>query len=331
MRPSPPRLAVLTLAIFALPLVAGACNYPGLAPTEDTQATAAAQTVAAELTQSADETPPPPPTATPPPPTDTPAPTATPAGPSPTPEPTGCTDKASFITDVTVPDDSFMEPEEDFTKTWRLRNSGTCTWTGNYDLVFVSGQAMGSPAAVPLAGNVPPNGTVDISVDLTAPSTEGTHKGNFMLRNAEGLNFGIGSNADVAFWVQIKVGPTPTPEPEVYMTQKGDLKSSFHVDLDEGDFSPSNDDQDVWWHGISEDEKYLEPENGARLALWGGSAPSYEDCEGSGLSSGDISLDDLSTGDWICFETSEGRIGRFEIEAITGVNDTLTIDIRTWE
>ena len=40
----------------------------------------------------------------------------------------GCTLRATFVADVTVPDDTVYDKEEDFVKTWRIRNSGTCRW-----------------------------------------------------------------------------------------------------------------------------------------------------------------------------------------------------------
>ncbi len=207
-----------TLAIFggllALALMAGACNFPGATPTPDLFATAAAQTVAAQLTQLPAET------SQPALATDTPTPAqpaeATPteaAGPTPTAGAAGCIDKASFVADVTIPDNTNMAPGETFTKTWRLRNSGTCTWTTQYALVFDSGNNMGGPAVVPMAGNVQPGGEVDLSVNLTAPNANGTYKGNWKLRNDKGIIFGIGASADKPFWVQIIVGPTATPKP----------------------------------------------------------------------------------------------------------------------
>jgi hypothetical protein len=117
------------------------------------------------------------------------------------------------VTDVTIPDDTYVPAGDTFTKIWRLRNAGTCTWSPEYALVFDSGNIMGGPPSVPLSANVPPGSTVDLEVDLTAPAADGTHKGNWKLRNADGLLFGIGANASKAFWVQIVVGPTPTPEP----------------------------------------------------------------------------------------------------------------------
>ncbi len=210
----------LALFMAVLGLVALACNFPGQPAAPDTFATAAAQTVAAQLTAVVTgpaETPTPPSaaeTTTAVPPAEA-SPTATEAGASPTPGSAGCTDRAGFVADVTIPDNTYMAPGEAFTKTWRLRNTGTCTWTAEYALVFDSGNIMGGPASVPLPGNVPPNATVDLSVDLVAPAANGTYRGNWKLRNADGVLFGLGASGNSPFWVQIIVGPTPTPKPTV--------------------------------------------------------------------------------------------------------------------
>ncbi len=127
--------------------------------------------------------------------------------------PTGCVDKASFVSDVTVPDNTYVSPGQSFVKTWRLRNAGTCTWTADYTLVFAGGHNMGGTGSVPLRGPVAPGGTVDLSVTLTAPAGNGTYEGKWQLRNADGKLFGTGSNASGVFWTRIIVGPTPTPVP----------------------------------------------------------------------------------------------------------------------
>jgi len=139
-------------------------------------------------------------------------PTATPE-PEDTPVPTpSCTDRASFIKDVTIPDGTYLPPEEDFEKVWCLKNSGTCTWTSGYSLMFISGYSMGGPGSVSLPGAVPPGSIVDLSVNLRVPKTHGLYKGYWMLRNPSGNLFGIGENANEPFFVQINAGPEPTPE-----------------------------------------------------------------------------------------------------------------------
>src|SRR4030042_311972 len=72
---------------------------------------------------------------------------------------------------------------------------------------------MGGAAAVPLGRSVAPGTTVDLSVSLVAPASTGTHRGNWQLRNAGGVTFGLGASANQSFWVQIVVGSTPTLDP----------------------------------------------------------------------------------------------------------------------
>src|SRR4030042_2439689 len=82
-------------------------------------------------------------------------------------------DAAEFVRDVSYPDGSVVSRGENFTKTWRLKNSGTCAWITAYRLVFVSGEDMNGPVSIPLAFNVPPGNTIDLSVNLEAPSNDG--------------------------------------------------------------------------------------------------------------------------------------------------------------
>ena len=213
-RPSVRRFRWLVAAVV---LGLAACNFPGFEapqPEEDSLATAAAQTVAAQLTEIAGTlgAPSPQPSAT-----ETPlaTPSLTPI-PSPTTSPTpSCTNQARFIRDVSIPDNTNIPAGNSFDKIWRLQNSGTCTWTSDYDLVFQSGNIMSGPPSFPLPATVAPGSEVDIRVSLKAPSADGSHRGNWMLRSEGGVLFGIGVNFDQPFFVQIVVGATPTPQPAV--------------------------------------------------------------------------------------------------------------------
>jgi hypothetical protein len=134
-------------------------------------------------------------------------------------------DQGQFIQDVTIADGTKMNPGTAFTKTWRLRNIGTCTWNSSYAVVFVSGESLGAPATIPLAGNVPPNETVDISIDMRAPSEPGRYTGYWRLRNPSGGQFSVSGNQP--FYVQIDVTPvtpTVTVTPTITATnQPGDI------------------------------------------------------------------------------------------------------------
>jgi hypothetical protein len=136
-----------------------------------------------------------------------PSPTSTSTGPSPTPVATTC-NRAAFVTDVSIPDNTAFAANTPFTKTWRLKNVGTCTWTTAYSVYFVSGNQMGAPASINLTSNVAPGQTVDISVPMTAPNVAGTYQGYWKLRNASGVAFGVGATYNNPFWALVKVTTT---------------------------------------------------------------------------------------------------------------------------
>jgi hypothetical protein len=195
---------VSLLSIFIL--IISACNLPSNAPaTEQSNIvlTAAALTVQAQMTPS---TPFYTPTLPPPAPTNTPltVPTLPPASTRPpAASATALCDLAQFVKDVSIPDGSQLAPGAAFTKTWRLRNAGTCTWSG-YSLVFDSGELMGGTAQA--FGTVPPGQDVDVSVNFTAPSAPGTYRSHWRVRNAAGVLLPVlGGTQGKTFFVDIKV------------------------------------------------------------------------------------------------------------------------------
>jgi uncharacterized protein YkwD len=130
--------------------------------------------------------------------------TSTPSAPRPTNAP-GCTNSAAFVTDVTIPDNTVVDAGKPFTKTWRISNTGTCIWAGDYVLKYYSQDRMGAPNSVPLDITYPGQ-IADISVELTAPSNPGTYRGNFVINNPEGLIMKI--DQDSRLWLIINVTNT---------------------------------------------------------------------------------------------------------------------------
>jgi hypothetical protein len=114
-------------------------------------------------------------------------------------------DAAAFVSDVTYPDGTDVALGGSFTKIWRLKNVGTCTWTTSYALVFISGERLGAPTTVALPTNVGPGQTVDLAINMTAPNQTGRYRGDWKLRNASNVLFGIGSAADSSFYVVVDV------------------------------------------------------------------------------------------------------------------------------
>lgn len=115
-----------------------------------------------------------------------------------------CVDDSQFSADVTVPDGTVMEPGEAFIKTWRMVNNGTCTWTTGYRMYYYGGDQMGAPTAITIPQNTAPGASLDISMNLTAPTDAGDYTGYWRLLNTNENFFGTTA------YVQITVGSGTT-------------------------------------------------------------------------------------------------------------------------
>jgi hypothetical protein len=167
-------------------------------PTADVTQTASAQTAQVQLTLVSDTTS---------------TPTATGLSTSP---PTGSTaDRAAYVADVTIPDGTDFSPGTSFTKTWRLSNSGTTTWSTSYSLVFIGGDKMGDNTSTAVPQEVAPGAEIELSVVLVAPNTPGRYRGYWKMLNASGQYF------DESVYVEIDVVGEGTALPGVTSTPSG--------------------------------------------------------------------------------------------------------------
>ena len=247
--------ATLLTILILIGFLASACNMPGREPSPAQQTavilTAVAETVAAGQAGTPGGEDPLPVTETPDSggvvSTDTPEPSHTPTAtnsPTPSNTPIPC-NLARFITDITVPDGTEFEPGETFTKTWRLKNVGSCAWTSGYDIVFSGGDSMGAPGSVPVtAGTVQPGNNVDVSVELTAPDDEGTYRGNWQLRDPSDVIFGIENSSSELFWVEIKVKePAPTEKTvSIDLASRGMVEDGTDVRTNANNAGDTSDD-----------------------------------------------------------------------------------------
>jgi hypothetical protein len=159
----------------------------------------------------------------------------------------GVCDKASFHGDVNIPDGTILPPSTKFTKIWKIRNDGTCTWTTDYALVFYDGYGMGANAAVPLEVEVEPGQIAEIKLDLTAPLASGVYRSNWKLRNAEGVVFGLGTNGTNSFWVEIEV-----------QGQATNFKYDYSYNICAADWTSSSGDEIVCPGGAKGTSGYIE-------------------------------------------------------------------------
>jgi hypothetical protein len=145
-------------------------------------------------------------------PTQTQAVTETPALPTAVPQVSsnGC-NKAGFVADETVPNGTVVAVTQVFTKTWRIVNQGTCTWTPDYQIVPLQGNQVSGGKTFNLGVSVPPSHYVDISLTFTAPTTAGAYGGSFKLQSPDGEVFGIGSDGNSSFGFLVDVQNINTP------------------------------------------------------------------------------------------------------------------------
>ncbi len=341
------KFLLLIIAISALSLAA--CNMPSRAAASPTlNVTQAYQTVEARLTEAISRTP----TISPTQPTAT----STRGGASPSPtqlvqtvtpesttSPSGC-DQASpgVPIDVTIPDDTILRPGEEFIKTWRLQNTGTCTWNSDYALVWFSGEQINANPVVPLRGMTEPGQSVDLSVEMKAPETEGTYQGWWKLRNPSASFFGIGPGSDSGFWVRIVVegtpvttgsptvtetsNPTLTPTVGVQVSGSATLQFSNLYDLDRNEINDGG--EDLTYDEVDLKHNLIPLEN-TLLAAAGPNQPSMAICQGMNLSSAPITVDSL-VGNYFCYQTNMSLPGWLYINALDPENGNLNVEIYTW-
>ncbi len=205
------QLIVTAILITTLAAACGSANTPAPAPTADVAAisTSAVRTAFSELTLTAAAF-----TPTPSLPTDTaiPQPTGTatlpPVAQVTNAEGTVVTlcDKYSWdpaTVDVNVPDNTVMSPGQDFIKTWRIKNVGSCTWDSTYKLVVSYGDEALKGQPQPLPSAVAPGQEVDVSVQFKAPSVARTYTSYWTLKNTKGIAFQ--GNDNKVLYVQIVV------------------------------------------------------------------------------------------------------------------------------
>lgn len=241
--------------------------------------------------------------------------------------------------DVTIRDDTEMAPGTNFTKTWRLQNSGSCKWTRLYSLVFFSGNSMNAIQSVYLPGEVFPGQMVDLSVDMVAPLSPGVYQSNWMLADAEGNLFGLGPNGDAPFWARIQViesiTPTPiptltlTPTPIVYRDGIVSLAHNDDLDLDTGLTSQPEGLADVLYQ-LNPPYHMFIPSNAAGMILFGEEVPDYTDCKDTLVSSDPISFDSINPDMYICYHTNMGKTGRLHIIDFDDVEDIVRVEFLTW-
>ena len=139
------------------------------------------------------------------------SPTLTPLAPSALPSSnttSGCA--SAVLVSETIPDGTIYTPGQQFTKTWEIQNTSTCTWNTSYKIVFWDGDVLGGAYVYNLPQVTPPQGIVPISLVLTAPKSDATYTSKWMLQTPDGAAFGVGQYS-TPFYTKIVVSSSTSP------------------------------------------------------------------------------------------------------------------------
>jgi hypothetical protein len=137
--------------------------------------------------------------------------TATPTIPLSSGTPAPETDNKAKWVSQSIADDTVFAPGQEFTITWRLKNSGVSTWTAKYVLRYYSGDTLGAPKEVAIGQDVAPGAEIEISVQMKAPANPGNYQTNWVMSSENRTNF------KEPVFLKIKVAKpataTPTAKP----------------------------------------------------------------------------------------------------------------------
>lgn len=111
-----------------------------------------------------------------------------------------------FLGDVNFPPGTIVKPGTKFDKTWTVKNTGTCKWTVEYDLVLAGGEAFGTNKRGDIPREVVPGDTIELTIpNMTAPMTEGTYYSYWMIAAPDGARIGYGPGQQWGLGIQLVV------------------------------------------------------------------------------------------------------------------------------
>jgi len=167
-----------------------------------------------------------------------------------------CLNAAAIVSEANIPSGPSYQAGMNVVKTWRLRNTGTCVWRTGYSLVFVGGDQLNASPST-LTGDVAPNATVDMSVQIQTPMITGNFNSQWMLRSDSGAVFGLGEGGGQPLSAIIQVsGYTIFPTPQNIPGQAGELRNLGQPTWIDYFWNDSN------WYMVNDENTYWQVRDG---------------------------------------------------------------------
>ncbi|HEV8259139.1 MAG TPA: NBR1-Ig-like domain-containing protein [Burkholderiales bacterium] len=112
--------------------------------------------------------------------------------PSPIPQPTNLSGGstggkfACSVTGTSPSNGTVFSPNENFDAVWTVKNTGSNRWDASgMDYIFAGGEAMHLQNGYDLPASVKSGGSVDLGVDMRAPSSPGTYSTTWQLKDGK--------------------------------------------------------------------------------------------------------------------------------------------------
>ena len=138
-----------------------------------------------------------------------------------------CVDRFTYVSDITIPDGMTISPSTNFTKSWYITNTGECTWNSKYNVVYFSGEKVGTKTSFPILQPgyyVKPGESIVVSAELAAPNRLNTDFETFWaIESDKGEKFGSG------------------PAKNVYLSSKFRVEDQFVLARNFGSITCSDD------------------------------------------------------------------------------------------
>lgn len=91
--------------------------------------------------------------------------------------------------DVNIPDNTLMTPGQEFIKTWRVKNAGTCPWGAGYALTFTGTGDKMAGQFIAFTEVIQPGQEVEVSIQFKAPSAVGQYVSTWTMTNPKNVTF----------------------------------------------------------------------------------------------------------------------------------------------
>jgi hypothetical protein len=93
-----------------------------------------------------------------------------------------CDEAVELLDENGLPEGESVEPGEEVTATWEVRNVGTCTWGAAHAWVFTGGEPVAIVASSVSPADVAPNESAQLSVTFLAPEAPGRYAAQWQLQ-----------------------------------------------------------------------------------------------------------------------------------------------------